>query len=94
MAKRVVWVNLSQPLPYEVTAQWDAWDDTANIGPDFTDPFATAVFPAGATQVPITFQLVDDDEAEPTERFIVKEQMVERRCEGGAGSRGGANRGR
>ncbi len=72
----VVWVNLSQPLGWEATAQIDAWDDTAHIGPDFTDPFATAVFPAGTTQVPITFQLVDDDDAEPTERFIVKSRWL------------------
>lgn len=72
----VVWVNLSKPLDWEATAQIDAWDDTAHIGPDFTDPFATAVFPAGTTQVPVTFQLVDDDDPEPTERFIVKSRWL------------------
>jgi hypothetical protein len=72
----VVWVNLSRPLDWEATAQIDAWDDSAHIGPDFTDPFVTAVFPAGATQVPIRFQLVDDADAEPTERFIVKSRWL------------------
>jgi len=68
-----VWigVELSRVHTEEVSLWWDAWDGSAHIGPDFSNPYDHTAVAAGETVTEAWFSLVDDFEVEGAEYFTI-----------------------
>lgn len=64
-------VTLHAPAPFTATVAYETTADTALAGADYTAVSGTLIFAPGQTMLTVTIPLIDDDQVEPAEVFLL-----------------------
>ena len=65
-------VTLAAPAASDLTVRFETMNGSAGPGSDYVARSGSLTLPAGATEGTITIDIIDDDVAEPQERFSVR----------------------